>query len=134
MKALLDAIDTKRNGSALDTSVGGRIYLDEAPEGAEFPYVVAQIISNVPEYPGGKTIEGALIQFSIFSASKDYTEITGILTNLRSLYDDCSLTITGETLIYFIRGNLTTMVEEVTNAGTVGVKHYAQEYELSTVK
>lgn len=135
MDVLLKAIWGKLSGSTLWTLVGGRVYLERAPQNTEFPYVVFFIISDLPEYPGNKTMEDILMQFSIFSTAAGSVEINAILSALRTLYDDCTLTMAGETLIYFIRANFTSIMEEIsTPSGTVGVKHYAQEYELSTVK
>jgi hypothetical protein len=45
VKNILTAIYGKFTGSAFSTDVGGRIYLDEAPAGAEFPYCVFQIVT-----------------------------------------------------------------------------------------
>lgn len=135
MKNLTTGIYAKLAGSTLSTAIGGRLYKGEAPEGAEFPYVVYFVVYDIPEYPGGKTIEKVMIQFSIFSNASGTTEIEDILTNLRSLYDDCTLTITSNTQIYFIRENLATFRDEITTVnGTVGVWHYAQEYSLWMVK
>ncbi len=138
MNNLLQAISTKISGSALYNDVAGRIYLDEYPtseQPATYPYIIYFLVSDVPEYPGGKTIEEVMIQFSIFSASESAVEITGLLADLRTLFDDCSLTITSNTLIYFIRGNLTTIVDEITTvSGTSTVKHYSQEYDVIIVK
>ena len=135
MKNLTTGIFSKLAGSALSTSIGGRLYKGEAPEGAEMPYVVYFIVSDVPEYPGGKTIEKYWVQFSIFSSASGSTEIEDILTNLRTLYDNCTLTITGNTSIYFMRGNFTAMRDAITTAaGTEGVWHYVQEYEGWMVK
>lgn len=116
-------------------AVGGRLFKNEAPEGAELPYAVYLVVSDVPEYPGGKTIEQVLLQFSLFSGASSSSEIEDMLTALRALYDDCALTITDNTLIYFIRGNLTEGREEITTPqGTVGVWHYAQDYDIQTVQ
>ena len=135
MQALSTAIYGKLAGSALDTDIGGRLFKAEAPQDSQLPYGVFFIVSNVPEYPGGKTIEQVLLQFSLFSSASGSTEIETMLTHLRSLYDDVVLTITGYTSIYFIRGNLTTMRDEITTAdGTAGVWHYVQEYNLEIVK
>lgn len=132
---IFTALMTKFAGSAFSTDVGGRIYLDEAPAGAQFPYCVFFIVSDIPQYPGNKTMESILIQFSLFSTSQAVAEITTMLTDLRALLDDCSLTITSSTLVYFIRENFTTQFEDITTPdGTVGVRHYIQEYEISTVK
>lgn len=135
MKNLTTAIYSKFNGSALDTDIGGRLYKAEAPDGAEFPYAVYFVLSDVPEYPGGKTIEQFWIQFSLFSSAAGSTEVEDMLTHLRTLYDDCVLTITGNTPIYFMRGNFISMRDEIaTAAGTIGVWHYVQEYDGWMVK
>lgn len=136
MKNLTTAIFGKLSGSSLSTDIGGRLYKGRAPEGAVYPYVVYFVVSDLPEYPGTKTIERVRIQFSLYSADQSSTaEIEDMLTYLRSLYDDCSLTITSNTLIYFIRGNLATMREDHTTlAGTIGVWHYAQEYDVMIVR
>jgi hypothetical protein len=135
MIELYKSIYGKLSGSSLATDIGGRLYKGEAPQEAEFPYVVYFIVSDVPEYPGGKTIEQVLLQFSLFSSASGSTEIEGMLTHLRTLYDDVVLTITGYTSIFFIRGNHIAMREDVTTVGgTAGVWHYAQDYELWIVK
>ncbi len=134
MKNLTTAIFGKLAGSTLETDIGGRLYKGEVPEGAEFPYVVFFVVNDIPEYPGGKTIEQVLLQFSLFSSASSSTEIEDMLTHLRALYDDVVLTITGNTEIFFIRGNMTTMRDEITTPeGTVGVWHYSQEYEIQMV-
>ena len=134
MKALTQAIYSKFTGSALDTLLGGRLYKLEAPDATPFPYAVYFPVSDLPEYPGGHTIEHLLFQFSLFSSASSSGEIEDLLTSLRALYDDCTLAITGETLIYCIRGNLMTSRDDVeTPLGTVGIWHYSQEYDLQTV-
>jgi len=65
MNNLLSAIMTKLSGSALYNDVGGRIFLDEAPEGTEFPYVVFFIVSDVPEKTFTEDFENIIIQFSL---------------------------------------------------------------------
>lgn len=135
MNYLLAAITTKFSGSTVSSDVGGRIFLDEAPEGTEFPYIVFNEVTNIPEYPGYQTMDEYLFDFSIYSDSQSASQVTTVLADLRTLLDDCSLTITGSTLVYFIRGNLTTLIEEITTpTGTGSVKHYIQEYSLTTVK
>lgn len=134
MNALFQAIMTKIAGSALSTDVGGRIYLDQAPEGSDYPCVVFFVVSSIPDWFLSGKFEDIILQFSIFSTSESSSEISTILTDMRSLFDDCSLTITGQTLINFERGNLTTIMEEVTTPnGTSAVKHYAQEYRVKTL-
>lgn len=131
MDELIKAIISKLSGSTLSADVNGRVYLDRAPDACEFPYIVFFVVSSVPDWMFTDKFEDTLIQFSLFSASDSAVEITTMLKDLRSLFDECSLTITGDTLIWFRRQNITTMVEEITTStGTQAVKHYAVDYEV----
>lgn len=140
MKNLLTAIYNKTLNSSLSSYVGGRIYLDRAVAGAQFPYVVYFIISGVPDKTFTEDYEEILIQFSLFSASQSATEITTMYKHLTDLFDECALTIppTGsatDTLVWMKRENLTTMIEDVTvNTATESVRHWAVEYEILTSK
>ena len=118
------------------TDIQGRMARGHTEE-TDYPRASFFPVYENPEYPGGKTIEEGLWQFDLFSASRGYGEIENMLTHLQALYDDCTLTITGATLIYFIRGQFQEIFDEVTvttEEGTVGVKHYVQEYMVSRVK
>lgn len=133
MNNLLSALMTKTVGSNFSNDVGGRIYLDNAPQEAEFPYVVFFIVSDVPDNVFAKNGESILIQFSLFSSSESAVEITTMHNDLKALFDDCSLTITSNTLIWFRRDGLTPMVDEITTpTGTQSVKHWAVDYEIIT--
>lgn len=135
MNNLLQAIMTKISGSALSSDVGGRIFLDEAPDGVEFPYVVFFIVSDVPEDAFAKDGEVVTIQFSLFSASQGAAEITDMYADLKALFDDCAMTITSNTLIWCRRVNMTTMMEDaLVNSATQLVSHWAVDYELTTVE
>ena len=135
MLALSKAIYGKLSGSALSAHIGTRLFDQYADEGTRYPYGVYMVVNDIPEYPGGKTIEQFDIQFSLFSKLSGPTEINNMLADLWTLYDDVVMTITGYTPIYFIRGNLTEMREEhTTPSGTIGVYHYAQDYDGWIVK
>jgi hypothetical protein len=130
MDELIKAIITKLSGSTISSDVNGRVFLDRAPDGCEFPYIVFFVVSSVPDWQFSERFEDTLIQFSLFSNSESAVEITTMLKDLRALLDDCSMTITGDTLVWFRRQNITTMVEDITTtAGTQSVKHYAVDYE-----
>lgn len=130
MDALLTAIYSKLTGSALSSDVGGRIYLDEAPPGCEFPYIVFFIVSGVPDNAFNKSGESVTIQYSMFSASSGAAEITDMFNDLTALYDDAQLTVTGYSMIIMERQNLVTMVEEIeTTEGKQAVKRWAVDYE-----
>jgi hypothetical protein len=130
---LLDALSDKISSStALYADVAGRIFLDEAPEGSQFPYIVISIISGVPEDTFTEKLDDILIQFSLFSISKSVTEIADMYADLKTLFDGAMLTITGDTCIWCERTNLVTMVEEVTTKeGTATVKHWAVDYAIT---
>jgi hypothetical protein len=122
---------TKCAGSALSTAVGGRIFLDEAPEGSAFPYVVFRIIASSPRDTFREEVEDTLIQFSLFSTSESAAEVTEIYADLMALFDGELLTITGGTCIWVIRQGLITMFDDITTpSGTVGCRHWAVEYSI----
>ncbi len=131
MNNLLTAIMTKISGSNLSSDVGGRVYLDQAPDACEMPYIVFFIVSDVPDNTFEEFLEDILIQFSLFSSSSSATEITTMYTDLKALFDDCSFLITSNTLLWFKRSHLTTMVDGITApTGTVGVRHWAVDYSI----
>jgi len=119
--------------------VGGRIYLDEAPAGAEFPYCVFQIVTASKEKTFTEEFRDTLIQFSLFSTSQGATEITTMYKDLIALFDECTLTIppTGtvtDTLVWMRESNLVTMVDEITTPqGTSTLKHWAVDFEVKTL-
>lgn len=134
MNNILTAIMTKTTGSAFSTGVGGRIYLDEAPEGVAFPYVVFFIVSSTQDKTFTEHYTNSLIQFSLLSTSSGATEITSMYNNLQALFDECSLTVTGSALVWMREVNLLTSVEAevITTAGTKGIKHWSVDFEILT--
>lgn len=135
MNNLLTAIMTKitTGPSALDSDVAGRVFLDQAPQGVEFPYIVFSIVSDVPEKTYSEDFENVMIQFSLFSISESVSEIADMYADLKTLFDECSLTITSSTLVWMKRSNLIPMIDEITTVnGTLGVKHWAVDYDIKT--
>jgi hypothetical protein len=133
LKNLLTAIYGKFSGSLLSTDVSGRIYLDEAPEGTAFPYLVYRIVSSSSEDNFDEYIDNTLIQFSLFSEKPGALEISTMYGHLKTLFDDASLTITSTIHLWMVRQNLTTMIDDITTpSGTVGVKHWAVDYSILT--
>lgn len=131
MNALLAAIMTKLTGTALDTAVASRIYLDEAPEATVFPCVVFSIIASTPADTFGEEIDDALVQFDLYSASPGATEITGLYEQLRAALKGQTLTVTGGVNVWCDERNLTTMLENVTTVGgTIGVRRWAVDLSL----
>ena len=136
MNNLLTALATKISGSALSTDTGGRIYLDQYPADETpptYPYIVYFIVSGTPEKTFTEDFENILLQFSLFSSSPGAAEITTMFNDLKSLFDECAMTITSSTLVWMKRQNLTTMTDDITTvSGTQMVKHWAVDYEIMT--
>jgi len=119
VKNLSASLFTKFTGSTFSTSIGGRLYKARAPQSPTWPYAVYYLISDVPRDTFTERLEEAIIQFSIFSSASGSTEIEDIVTNLKALYDNCLLTITGNTHIEMNRqGSSLTSVPADTELGT----------------
>lgn len=133
MNYLFTAIMTQTVGSLLSTDVGGRIFADEAPEGTQYPYVVFSLISDTPEKTFTEDFEDIILQFSLYSISKGLAEITDMFADLKTLFDEKSFAITGSTLVWMKRVNLVTMIDDITTPeGTIGVRHWAVDYNILT--
>ena len=140
MKNLATAITTKFTAApggvhnSFYTDIGGRFYRGRAPARTQYPYAVYLLpISDVPEKTFTEDYENVLIQFSLFSDSSSSSEVEDMFTYLKALYDECSLTITGSTLVWMKRGNATLADEEhTTPSGTTKVWAYHIEYEILT--
>jgi hypothetical protein len=129
LTALFGKITSSTN---LYADIGGRVYLDQAPEGAQFPYVVVSIITGTTDDTFTDKIDDVLIQFSLFSTSKSVTEISTMYTDLRALFDNATMTITSNVFLSCKRQNIVTMVEEITTEeGTETVKHWAVDYNIT---
>lgn len=134
MLNLSKAIYAKKAGSDLNTDVGGRFYKNRAPERAAYPYVVYMIVSDAPDHVmGGREYEDILIQFSLFSSTSGSTQIETMYGHLKDLYDECSFSITGETLIWMQRENTVQQTEDhdATPSGTIEVWAYHVTYRLT---
>jgi hypothetical protein len=134
MKNLTTAIFAKCiSGTDLHTDIGGRLFKGRAPEGTEYPYIVFYLISDVPENTFTEDMENCLIQFSLFSSNSSSSEVEDMFTHLKSLYDDCSFTISGSSLIWMKRQMAQLLAEEhVTPSGTIEAWHYTVDYEVLT--
>jgi hypothetical protein len=130
---LLTAIYSKISGSSFATAIGSRFYQGEAPiGGADYPYVVFKIVTNRPDNTMSSSYEDVVIQFDLFSTASGTTEIHTIYGYLKSLYDECSLSISGgDTLIWMHRNFASFMPEEhTTPSGTSRVWAYHVEYTI----
>lgn len=134
MNNILTAISTKLSGSSLSSDVGGRIYeVGGVPNEPELPYVVVMIISDEPDNAFYQDGEDVWIQFSLFSSSSSASEVSTMYGHLKTLFDDCDLSITGSTLVWMRRDNLTTGMEEITvDDATQRIRHWSVDYQIIT--
>ncbi len=134
MLELKNAIDAKILDSTVYWTVGGRVYYNSAPTD-EYPRIVYSRVSGVPDNAFAKTGESVLIQFDLFSmVSAGGIEILTMESQLKSLLDDCVLTISGQLCVGFQRKNIVgDMVEDLSalQDGSSLVTHTAIDYECT---
>lgn len=135
MKNLTTAIYAKLSGSDFSSDIGGRLFKGRATSGAEYPYAVFFMVTNIPEKTFSENYEDVIIQFSLFSSTSGTTEIENMYTHLKALYDECVLSITGATLIWMKRDNAVFLVEDhTTPSGTAQVYAYHIDYSITTLQ
>ena len=76
-------------------AIGGRLYLNVAPQEATFPYCIYYIFSdqNNPDFSDDH--EEFEIQFNIFSQNNSALEAGTLLASLKTMFDDATLTVSG---------------------------------------
>jgi hypothetical protein len=132
VKNLSQSLFTKFTGSAFSTSIGGRLYKARAPQNPTWPYAVYYLISDVPRDTFTDKLEEVLIQFSVFSQASGSTEIEDAATNLKALYDNSTMTVTGNTCVEMERvgGGSLTDIPADTTLGTGQYYQYDVDYEV----
>ena len=131
MKNLTTAIYSKISASAFSTSVGGRLYKNRAPQNPTWPYAMFFVVSDVPMNTFTENLEEVIVQFSIFSQASGTTEIEDAFTNLTTLFDDCALTITGNTHLLMERQNASLTSNTMdTSIGTSDYFQYDVDYRI----
>ena len=136
MQALIDAIAVKLLDSVVSNDCGGRCYYDTA-DSDDLPRLVYSIVSGVPDRTFTELYHDILIQFDLFSAlSAGKIEIITMYADLISLMDECSLSITGYTLVWCREQNLVTMVEDLSalQDGSSIINHWVVDFECRISK
>lgn len=129
MKALCDSIVSKYIGnSALKTATPGGLHFSEAKQGTKMPFSVYDIISLIPNYTFKENYEGATVQFAVYSDKSDCAEVNDIFDKLITVFDWCSLTITGYTSTYMQR--TFSHIERNTDDPQLRYWQYVIQYEL----
>ena len=133
MLNLSKAIWGELSGSALSAHIASRLYKGQAPEGTDYPYAVYLIVTATPEHTFTEDYENVIVQFSLFSTASGTTEIENCYTDLKTLYDEKSFSITGSILIFMRRTKAGFIADDYTTpSGTQRVWHYAVDIEVLT--
>ena len=127
MKQLFTGIYSKFNTgtNTLKTNLTGGLHLIEAPQGTATPYGVYSLVSNIHDWDFAVDYDESLIQFDLYDEAQSATTICNLYDYLKTLYDDCSLTVTGHTPYYMWRDFSRLLRDPVP-----GVWHYVIQYRL----
>jgi len=102
MLELSKAIYTKATGSTFMSYIGNRLFKGRAPTGTIYPFATYFVVTDNPDRTFTERYENLEIQFSIFSDDMNSSmEVETAYNYLKTLYDECELTITGSTLVWF---------------------------------
>jgi len=95
MKELFGSIYTKfSTANDFNTALGGRFYLNHAPQSAATPYCVYQLITNIADYNFTSTFDDAEIQMDIIDDNTS-SDILDHAYKCMALFDDCTLSVSG---------------------------------------
>ena len=86
--------------------VSGRMYLNNAPQEASFPYCVYFSVDDANELDFSDEHEDFLLQFNIFTQNNSSLQAGNLLESLKTMFDNCSLTVTGWRPINFQRDRI----------------------------
>ena len=98
MNSLFQAIYNRfsaTTGSGFYNDVSGRMYHNNAPQEATFPYCVYFSVDDDNELDFSDEREDFLLQFNIYSQNSSALQAGTMLESLKTMFDNCSLTVTG---------------------------------------
>jgi len=98
MNSLFQAVYNKFSATTTTgfyNDVSGRMYHNIAPQGAVFPYCVYFSVSDLDDLDFSDEQEDILLQFNVYSQNNSALEAGNLLESLKTMYDDCNLTVTG---------------------------------------
>ena len=122
---------------AFYTAIGGRMYLEEAPQNTSYPNCVFGLVNNSASWDFTEDYDEALVDFVIYSSAVGASSIMGIESQLRTLYDDCGFASTdiGATWkqVYMHRGN--SWLDKIPDAVSgKSIWRYTVEYNVLLTK
>ena len=128
MKELIEGIYSKFSAAnTFNTYIGGRMYLEEAPQGVTWPYATFHMDNAVHEWQFKTDYYDVSILFNLFSNDSDASEVLTMHDYLTDLYDDSLLTITGHSHVYSIE-RFGTLAKEFDNNLKRNIWQYSVEY------
>lgn len=101
------------NDATLKASLSGGFHNTEAKQSASMPFGVFQIISNTQRLTFAEDQESFLFQIKIFSDKHSSSELNGMFTQIKRVYDFAVPVLSGYTSIYCKRAHaIKTKVDE----------------------
>lgn len=76
-------------------NLSGRLFLNHAPQNTAFPFCVYFIVTNYNDLDFAEEREEFSVQFNIFSENNSAIEAGSLLENLKAMYDNCELSVSG---------------------------------------
>ena len=136
MLNLTTAIYGKLSGSALEAHIGNRMFKGRAPEGTEFPYIVYEVVADVPIKTFTEEFEDITIQFSLFSSKFGTTEVENMFTDLKALYDECAMTVADTIWFHWMKRQNASLAADIVTApsGAISIWHYIVDYDILTLE
>ena len=89
------------SATSFRNGIGGRFFLEYAPEGTQFPYGVYSLDSNIHDWQFKSDYEEPVILLNIFSDDPDGSEVLDLELKARDAFDEANFTVTNHTLIKF---------------------------------
>jgi hypothetical protein len=117
MNELIKAIGDKyATENDFRSNLTGGLHVGLAPQDTVYPLAILDIVSIVESPIFDDTFDEALVQFRILSSDMSPSEAGTLYGYLKSLFDDCNLTIAGYTHIFMEReiGRLMHVTDEAT--------------------
>jgi len=127
MKVLFQELYTKFSTSnSFKTAVNGQFYSGMADqENATYPYSVYYLITDDSDWTFSEDIETVALQISIFDNHNSPGTVLDAYEYLKSLFDDCILTVSGWDFVRMHRQQMTMLRDD-----TMGTWHLAVDYEI----
>lgn len=107
------------------------MYLNAAPQHAPYPYCVYFIVTDDYDIDFSDERESVLVQFNLFDENSSSSNVGSILEKLKSLFDDCALTVSGWNDLFMVRNFV---IPNNDFSQDTPIQGYSTEYEVTLEK